>query len=564
MFRPSCVQLLPDCNFEYLVAGMSCRSQFLGANRWLLLFVLTLLSATQLSHCQVAATTNKDDEPKTYKLEGTVVNSVTGEPLRRALVEITPSWPPVLTGADGKFVFENLPDEEWSLQITKPGFFPKGAENTNTFQVKHGDSPVTLQMVPEAVLTGRVEDRNGEPVERALVRVMSANFNMGRVEHLQVGQATTDEDGNFRIANLNVRRCWVMVQPNQVSVRTSANDVQGVKEGFPAIVYYPSAREFASAMPIQLLPGRESEVRFLLPSEPVFQISGTVTGAPPAQYIEVSLLTPSGDNLVLPRRFNQQTGTFEIRMVPAGTYVLESSVRDTEGHFLTAEVPLTVQANVTDVNLALVQAKSVSVIVHTDFSGLATGSTGAFREVDLARATRLALRSLDLAQRDRGTQYFTTDNVQLAPGKYALDKVTGEGFFYLQSARCGSADLMHEPLVVPRQGDVPPIELMLRDDGGAITGAVHGAKSLVSVVVAVPENGSMQTPRQAIVSGTEPKFSFTNLAPGDYRVYAFDTMAQFEYSNPAVLADYSSKGVHITVSSKGHVEVDVEWMHIGE
>jgi len=526
-----------------------------------LLLVPILLATPSFSPAQLAAT-NKDDEPKTYKLEGTVINSVTGEPVRRALVEITPSWPPVLTGADGKFVFENLPDEEWSIEVTKPGFFAKGAENTNTFQVKPGDSPVTFQMLPEAVLTGRVEDRNGEPVERALVRVMAVNFNMGHAEHRQIGQATTDEDGNFRIANLNVRRCWVMVQPNQVSARTSANDVQGIKEGFPAIVYYPAAGDLASATPIQLLPGREAEARFLLPTEAIFQISGTVTGAPLGRYIEVSLLTPSGDNLVLPRRFNQQTGAFEIRMVPAGTYLLESNMRDPEGHFLTAEVPLTVQSNVTDVNLVLVDAKSISVTVHSDFSGPATGPMTPSRESDMARNSRIAFRSLDPVHQDRGTQYYTTDNVHLAPGKYALDKVTGEGFFYLQSARCGSTDLLREPLVVPREGDVPPIELMLRDDGGAITGTVHGIKS-PAIVVAIPEKGSMQAPRQAFLPAAGTQFNFTNMAPGDYRLFVFNTTAQFEYTNPQVLADYSSKGVHVTVSPRGRVEADVELMEIG-
>ncbi|HEY6350199.1 MAG TPA: carboxypeptidase-like regulatory domain-containing protein [Candidatus Angelobacter sp.] len=67
--------------------------------------------------------------------------------------------------------------------------------------------PVRLSMAPEAVVAGRVETRDGEPVERALVRVMAASFNMGRVQYSQIGQAATDEDGNFRIANLNARRC---------------------------------------------------------------------------------------------------------------------------------------------------------------------------------------------------------------------------------------------------------------------------------------------------------------------------------------------------------------------
>src|SRR5579864_7123810 len=164
MNRFGLAHLRPESGFKYLLTRMRCRSQFWGLIR-LLLAILLPVAAIQTCQCQDAVGPDSV-QPKTYKLEGMVVNSLTGEPLRRALVEVGSSgWPPVLTGSDGKFVFENLPEQEWTLLVTKPGFFAKGEDNN--FEVKPGETPVRLSMAPEAVVAGRVETRDGEPVERA-------------------------------------------------------------------------------------------------------------------------------------------------------------------------------------------------------------------------------------------------------------------------------------------------------------------------------------------------------------------------------------------------------------
>ena len=547
---------------------MRRRSQFPGPAFPLFLLLLPLV-ALQASLGQVIRQPD-DGQPKTYKLEGTVVNSVTGGPVRRALVEVIGSgWPPVLTGVDGKFVFENLPEpeEEWVLQFTKPGFFPQ-LDDADSFRVKKGQTGITLQMLPEAVLAGRVETRDGEPVERALVRVMAENFNMGRVQHIQIGQTVTDEDGNFRIANLHARRCWAAVQPNQVSVRTVANDLQGVKEGYPAVVYYPAARDISTATPVQLFPGKESEAKFLLTAEPIFQISGSIVGTPPGQYPRLRIFNVSGEELNLARQVNQQTGSFEIRRVPAGVYLLETSVKSAEGNLLTAEVTVTVQANVMDLHLVLVSARTIPVVVHSESSTISeppAGTVASFRGSEPVHAG-LELRPLDPTHQEyhRGLAHLAHELNDVVPGKYEVDVVSVGQNSYVQSMRSGGVDLLSEPLVVPQEGDVQPIEIVIRDDGASISGKIRGAKTPSMIVVMVPEKHSIQAPRIAMVSGEPAQFSIMGIPPGGYRVYAFDSQAQIEYANPAALEPYTSKGVHVSLSPRGQSDVEVEVTRIGE
>src|SRR5258708_10882522 len=59
-----------------------------------------------------------------YTLRGTVINSVTSEPIRGALVQIYfNGQSSMLTGPDGKFQFAGLPPGQSTIMERKPGFF---------------------------------------------------------------------------------------------------------------------------------------------------------------------------------------------------------------------------------------------------------------------------------------------------------------------------------------------------------------------------------------------------------------------------------------------------------
>src|ERR1700739_2396349 len=61
-----------------------------------------------------------------YTVGGTVINNVTGEPIRKALVQMDnlPGSPPTtLTNSEGRFQFDHVPAADVSLVARKPGFF---------------------------------------------------------------------------------------------------------------------------------------------------------------------------------------------------------------------------------------------------------------------------------------------------------------------------------------------------------------------------------------------------------------------------------------------------------
>jgi len=63
------------------------------------------------------------DKINVHNLSGVVVNAVTGAPISRALVKISPRYGSVLTGPDGNFFFHGIPEGPLTILVTKPGFF---------------------------------------------------------------------------------------------------------------------------------------------------------------------------------------------------------------------------------------------------------------------------------------------------------------------------------------------------------------------------------------------------------------------------------------------------------
>ncbi len=448
-----------------------------------------------------------------FAIAGVVVNSVTGEPVRRALVQVANlpvASPATLTDSEGRFQFADLPEAEIALAVRKPGFFneqelhPESARPSMFFHVGANTPSIILKLVPEATISGHV--------------------------------------------------------------------------------LTPGVSELESATPIAISPGQQALADFALKPEPLFKVSGAVVGLASGMGTAPQFTTKSGGPVTSPIRFDAQTGKFEAK-VPAGPYVLMIRTPDQNGAILAADLPLVVNSDIAGVTLAVglpirlpitVEARHAATSAPPEQTGANQVVEGKGPEQDLNSAaisvqqhalarvrlisteTRLELPEF---QADEQNSILAVRNI--TPGRYSVE-LSPNSPWYVQSARCGQTDVLREDLVFAPGRRPDPLEVVLRDDGARLSGSVHSDnQAAAAAVVLIPEQGSLN---QAKLTQSSPagQFQFDSLAPGDYRLFAFDTVEGLEFRNPEVLASYLSRAVRLTLSPNEQASASVELIQAGK
>ena len=111
-------------------------------------------------------------------------------------------------------------------------------------------------------------------------------------------------------------------------------------------------------------------------------------------------------------------------------------------------------------------------------------------------------------------------------------------------------------------GSVPPVEVVVHDDGAAINGKVFfDGTPLQSLVVFLTDKRSKPV---FFPVGADGTFTIWSLAPGAYHVFAVDGSANFDYEDPASLAKISSKIQEITLAPKQSASLNLELATVGE
>jgi hypothetical protein len=199
-----------------------------------------------------------------------------------------------------------------------------------------------------------------------------------------------------------------------------------------------------------------------------------------------------------------------------------------------------------------------------------TGGDGVLHQSDCSDypAARVELVPADGAQ----SRFFTDFGPVSNQGSYALRAVTPGKYRvramatfagYVQAVRSGGVDLLREQLVVPESAGVPPIEVVVRDDTATLRIHVRKDKpAQLATIVLFPEAAEFPDPRALMTDNAELQFGL--LAPGSYRVFAFDSAEAVDYSNLEALEKYSSRAASVTLTASSTANVTVDLIHTGE
>src|SRR5215471_19119382 len=123
-------------------------------------------------------TPTEGPENSAYSLSGTVVNALTGGPVRRALVQIgDQSGGAAVTDDAGHFQIAGLKEGQAFVSVTKPGFGDWRAPEQSVVQVGK-DAPAVVLKIVQAFDPGMAQTSAASPLELSPCREVEANFDL--------------------------------------------------------------------------------------------------------------------------------------------------------------------------------------------------------------------------------------------------------------------------------------------------------------------------------------------------------------------------------------------------
>jgi hypothetical protein len=328
----------------------------------------------------------------TVALFGRIVNALTHEPVRRASVKIYTSkdqWDEITDG-DGRFKFPPLKRAEYGFMAHRDGF----TDRTYKVELSDFDDPKELpvELFPQGVITGKVVDGFGQPLQRAEIQALRANQ--------MAGSEQTNDLGEYRLSGLD---------PGAYRIRVT------YREGREAVLD-PTPITTASATKateLAVKPGALiSGIDFVLnPVRPV-SVRGSIhteTGQP-VDRASLSLAGPNGQSS---GPGNVDAGKFEIPDISPGSYTISARTVDKTAP-LFGSVKVEVHGeDVSDIDLTMHPSPKLEGRIQAEGGNVDTLSSV---QILFIPADRTQMMSMQFARPDN-VGAFTAG---LNPGEYTL------------------------------------------------------------------------------------------------------------------------------------------------
>lgn len=573
---------------------------------YLVIAIIVLLGAcfSQRAGAQISTTVEKSNV-----IRGVVINSVTREPVGRALVVSSDNRYATFTDEQGQFEFAILSQEAdsaivsfaeanasgvtsfrpssgpmlpYSLMARKPGFL--GLEQANVVSVVPGKD-VTIELVPEARIVGRVLLPNSTVAGGLGVELCRRQVYQGRAYWISAGNVRVRGNGEFRFADLQpgAYRFFTGELPDRDPLTF---DPKGPQYGYPP-AYFSNSTDFQSATTTQLSPGMTFQAELTPVRQPYYPVKVPISDAPAGEQIDVhvSVQGRSGPGFTL--GYDGSAHAIE-GSLPNGNYVIEASTYGPSYRF--GSIRLAVKGGPAEgAPLTMTAKTSLRIKVKLEFTGNTetedmeshTSYSGFPPSANLGRFVNVRLEPADefgvLSSPNFAPEISASEDVavfqSVAPGRYWIKIDCSRG--YVAALTAGDVDLLRHPLTVGL-GSTLVVDATVRDDGAEISGTVEGIQNSEIPRAAPRVLGTMdlENQRGAYVYliplpnsagqfryspvGTDGKFVFRTVAPGSYRALAFERMpVDLEYTKGEALSAYESQGevVRVTTGQKETVKL---------
>jgi hypothetical protein len=517
--------------------------------------------------------------PDGARVEGVVLDTVSGAPVRRALVQLRLSGSSQtsvesadyaeFTGPDGSFHFERLAPGSYSLSYSRTGYLlPRISTgySSHTVRAAAGETVKGLRygLIPQSVVSGRVVDEEGDPVEGVRVSLLAFRYSGGTRRLTQLNETgTTNDRGEYRVARLPAGKYFVQASPEGLtpgSTLLAAARTPGAPLFTYATTFYPGLIDAAQAPRVELRAGQEiSGIDIALQRTTMIRVSGRLIGPDGAPMSHASLTLISAQSH-LQTSFGasaDEAGNFVLSNLRSGSYILHAFSTGNES----LSAPL--EAGSTDITGFVVRASPAlslrgSVTVEDAMRTLDLATVGVnLRSADTGATLAMARPASD------GT--FSLDN--LAPGRYFADVRPGVSGGYVQSITAGGEEVRGRDFDVSAAPE--GLRIVLRTDSAALKGMVdapHDGTGQADrqghpAVILIPADARLRGVDMIPPARISPDNSFavSGLRPGEYLAMAFEDIDESQLQDPEFLTALEPLGRSLQLAPGETQTVSLKW-----
>src|SRR5712692_10600292 len=531
----------------------------------------------------VFAMSGQEKAPEPARLEGTVVDAVSGKPIRKAAIvvrqERTLDFGYVaLTDEAGHFELTGLPAGSWVGQVQRDGYVTLGSfEGGSTpkelrWRIAPGAvfKDLTFRLTPTGVITGRVLDTDGEPVAGASVALTPQDAKQARGP---VVYGQTNDLGEYRLYNVAPGKYLVAAtyEPYLHGVVTRLARRPGKSGQAPppddyVTTYYPSTLDAAQATTVPVSRGSPVHgIEIRLQRASVVRVRGKVLASGEAlSPITILHLSEVQNGSRLGRRpltaMAWPDGTFEFDGVRPGRYLLQcdSGIIDKEGLRGKQRVEVGYE-DVEGIQLTLSPPQKIHGKVVVE--GQATLPSG-LHAILVPREEDATHQAGGLAS-IKGDGVFVLDQVYEGRYDFTLQKFQdAPDDFYVRAVQFGDQDALDDGLEVHGQA-AGKLEVVMRDDGGTLECKVVSAKgepvegAHVTVVPEEPRRRALALFGEARTD-ENGQCKITGMAPGAYRAFAFEGKQEIDVRQAEGWKAFEKFGKQVRLEARQRVQLELK------
>jgi hypothetical protein len=238
-------------------------------------------------------------------------------------------------------------------------------------------------------------------------------------------------------------------------------------------------------------------------------------------------------------------GTFQVANVIPGSYNL-TAIQQASGKSFTARTKVEVGfSNISNINLTVIPGVDIKGQIVAEDGKTPTNFRLNNVQVRLTPTDEVPIGNAQAQVQADGS--FTLTGVPAMSYKLNVGGVTGG---YAISGRYGNVEVLNNGMQVEPGQTGSTLSIQIGFQPGTVTGDVTDGKAQpfqAATCVLVPNARNRTDLYKTAASDQNGKFNLTNVAPGDYKLFAWESIPSGAYFDAAYLRPFEDKGKPITI-----------------